>query len=343
MADQILNIEHLVLKRTLDYVELLISAQEPLKALQVLQELSPACVERHPDLLAVKERVQDAVAHVYNKPELYVARYKGLNLEQVEPLPNFATPSLLQSGRGMRTLSALEGAAEKGNRVDVLCVGAWDCTLEKAMLELAPNIHVTISELTDLGSRATQELKELFPGRVETDSRYDTVRQRNPELEHKFDFVVCLEVMEHVASPNQLLLNFGYALKPTGTLLMSVPEAGHWVEPHAMWSFAKGEWFGHVRMYTARSFRKELLDVFDEVTITLDNGVMFTYARTFNEFPEEVVDNEAQLEPGELTACLNTAHGLTCVYSPEGIRDSIGDIKVYKNLLIEPTRMCPHD
>ena len=55
---------------------------------------------------------------------------------------------------------------------------------------------------------------------------------------HRFDFVLCTEVLEHVADPARVLTELHRVLRPGGTLLVTVPFVGQLhEEPHDHWRF----------------------------------------------------------------------------------------------------------
>jgi SAM-dependent methyltransferase len=59
-----------------------------------------------------------------------------------------------------------------------------------------------------------------------------------PVAEHSFDFVLCTEVLEHVADPGRVLAELHRVLRPGGGLLLTVPFVGELhEEPHDHWRF----------------------------------------------------------------------------------------------------------
>jgi SAM-dependent methyltransferase len=79
-----------------------------------------------------------------------------------------------------------------------------------------------------------------------------------------FDVVVAADVLEHVREPEQLLRDIRRVTAPGGSLLISVPNFGHWyprfrVTAGAFDYDARGILDqGHVRFFTRRSFRRIL-------------------------------------------------------------------------------------
>lgn len=59
-----------------------------------------------------------------------------------------------------------------------------------------------------------------------------------PIADHSFDFVLCTEVLEHVADPRRVLAELYRVLRPGGAVLLSVPFVGELhEEPHDHWRF----------------------------------------------------------------------------------------------------------
>jgi SAM-dependent methyltransferase len=89
----------------------------------------------------------------------------------------------------------------------------------------------------------------------------DEIQQEGP-----FDIVLAADVLEHVRDPALLLEHSRRLLVPRGTLIVSVPNFGHW--------YARGRTLlgafdydqrglldrGHVRFFTRRSIERELRD-----------------------------------------------------------------------------------
>jgi SAM-dependent methyltransferase len=49
-----------------------------------------------------------------------------------------------------------------------------------------------------------------------------------PPLSGRFDYIVCADVLEHLRDPLRLLLDMCDRLEPSGALLLSLPNSGHW-------------------------------------------------------------------------------------------------------------------
>ncbi|MEI6215285.1 MAG: class I SAM-dependent methyltransferase [Desulfuromonadales bacterium] len=79
------------------------------------------------------------------------------------------------------------------------------------------------------------------------------------DIDEKFDCITCLDVLEHIPEPRQLLEKAGSLLNPGGKLLLSVPNVGHWA---VVEDLLAGRWdyipagilcTTHVRFYTRHS------------------------------------------------------------------------------------------
>jgi SAM-dependent methyltransferase len=84
-------------------------------------------------------------------------------------------------------------------------------------------------------------LTQDWPGTVHQAARAaDVVADLHelPVADRSFDFVLCTEVLEHVADPRRVLAELHRVLRPGGGLLVSVPFVGELhEEPHDHWRF----------------------------------------------------------------------------------------------------------
>ncbi len=83
-----------------------------------------------------------------------------------------------------------------------------------------------------------------------------------PDTGEPFDVVVAADVLEHVIDPARLLADISDRLRPGGTILVSVPNFGHWY-PRGRVALGRFDYDqrgpldeGHVRFFTRRSFEK---------------------------------------------------------------------------------------
>ena len=70
-----------------------------------------------------------------------------------------------------------------------------------------------------------------------------------------FDYVFCIEVLEHVKNPYFVLMEIKRILKPNGFLILSVPNPYHFKE--IIWNiFNVPDKTGHIYSWTKQTFRK---------------------------------------------------------------------------------------
>jgi glycosyltransferase involved in cell wall biosynthesis len=102
-----------------------------------------------------------------------------------------------------------------------------------------------------------------------------------PEVGESFDVVLAADVLEHVRSPGRILEDVRTLLAPGGSLLVSVPNFGHWY-PRARVALGR---FGydrrgildqdHVRFFTRRSFEHLVNEAEFEVARRSTTGLPF--------------------------------------------------------------------
>lgn len=61
--------------------------------------------------------------------------------------------------------------------------------------------------------------EEVREGRI----HFETADLLNPALDHKFDFIICIDVLEHIEDDRRVINNLKNALKPGGYFLMHSP------------------------------------------------------------------------------------------------------------------------
>jgi 2-polyprenyl-3-methyl-5-hydroxy-6-metoxy-1,4-benzoquinol methylase len=81
------------------------------------------------------------------------------------------------------------------------------------------------------------------------DVRLADVSKQLPVEDHSYDCVVCLELLEHLPSPLVLLSEFQRVLKPTGRVVLSVPNPYSWVEVFRE-LFSRPDTEGHLSGFT---------------------------------------------------------------------------------------------
>lgn len=83
----------------------------------------------------------------------------------------------------------------------------------------------------------------------------------------RYDCISFLDVLEHLVDPEQALLHAKSLLSPTGVIVMSIPNVGHWsvvadlLEGCWDWAPAGIHCYTHVRFFTRRTIEDMLLRV----------------------------------------------------------------------------------
>ena len=119
--------------------------------------------------------------------------------------------------------------------------------------------------LRDLGHTVTGvdlSAHEGVKDRVDTFIEADLDRGLPEELEGEFDVVLAADVLEHVRRPDLLLSQLHGVLAPGGSLVVSVPNFGHWY-PRLRVALGRFDYdrrgildADHVRFFTRRSFER---------------------------------------------------------------------------------------
>jgi SAM-dependent methyltransferase len=106
-----------------------------------------------------------------------------------------------------------------------------------------------------------------------------------PDLEGPFDVVLAADVLEHIRTPEQILEQVRTRLAPGGSVVVSVPNFGHWY-PRLRVAVGRFDYDrrgildrDHVRFFTKRSFER-----------LASNGGFRVVRRTGTGLPLEVVD-----------------------------------------------------
>ncbi len=119
--------------------------------------------------------------------------------------------------------------------------------------------------LRDLGHTVTGVDLTAHEGveeRVDTFLTADLDRGLPDELDGQYDVVLAADVLEHVRRPDQLLSQLHDVLAPGGSLVVSVPNFGHWY-PRLRVALGRFDYdrrgildADHVRFFTRRSFER---------------------------------------------------------------------------------------
>ena len=101
---------------------------------------------------------------------------------------------------------------------DILDIGCGRGWLGKHLAEERPHVQIVgVESNPAMASQAQKWYREVFVAPVEdfTSSQ-------------KFDCIVCGDILEHLENPWQVVERLTYMLRPSGCLVASVPNAGHW-------------------------------------------------------------------------------------------------------------------
>lgn len=243
-----MSMEDVLAARAIDYARFLISCAEPIKAFKVLESVAPVSSLEHPDVLAMKASLRKQVDQFFSDAD-YVRRYTVYDNGGVPNEP-FSDTGLLSLFRAKATIEL--AGSKRPERY--LSIGGGEGTVPLHVMNQNPKVQVTLSELLGVGGDVEKALSEKHPGRVLVTGRYD-VPNNHPARGKagSFDVIECLEVVEHVTNDLRFLKNIRAALAPGGMLLLSTPNSVDWIESKLTREFGDGNWYHHVRAYTARS------------------------------------------------------------------------------------------
>jgi 2-polyprenyl-3-methyl-5-hydroxy-6-metoxy-1,4-benzoquinol methylase len=147
--------------------------------------------------------------------------------------------------------------------------------------QLAERLRASGHHVTGVDVVALPGVKERVDRFVEADLDYGVP----PGVGESFDVVLAADVLEHVRCPERILDDVRCLLAPGGSLLVSVPNFGHWY-PRARVALGRFDYErrgildrDHVRFFTRRSFERLIADRQFQVARRTSTGV-----------PLEVVD-----------------------------------------------------
>jgi 2-polyprenyl-3-methyl-5-hydroxy-6-metoxy-1,4-benzoquinol methylase len=286
----------------------LVQCAEPVKAIEFLRYSAPACVIESPQAARFIASLEKQVDQ-YFSDEKYVERYAGYTNEVQNPIEPFSDVGLLNLFRAQTARQLIEDTQAK----TVLDIGAGDCTLDKAILEDNDEVKVDISELLEVGSKATTKLQELFPNRVGVAGRFDV---GDVEVESKYDVVLCLEVIEHVTQPVRLLKNIKNKLTENGFAVISTPNHLCWIERKLLDQFGDTNWYHHVRAYTAKTLAEDALEAGLIPTVYSEpSGTLLMICKAGNVDTREAIEKVCT-DPQELNDFITKSPIGTTLYTP---------------------------
>ena len=246
-------IQTLLVEKTLDHARFLISCAEPVKAHKVLAELAPVSVLHHPRVVAMRTSLEKQIDQWFSD-EAYVRRYTTYDNGGVPNQP-FSDVNLRHLFRAYATVAIARQQQPKR----YLSVGGGEGTVPLMVMEGCQKTEVVLSELLGVGGDVFKALSDKFPGRVDVTGRYDLAWPASKTAALGFDFIECLEVVEHVTDDQVFLTNLREAATDDATLCLSTPNSTDWIESKLVETFSDDNWYHHVRAYSPRSLAAVLL------------------------------------------------------------------------------------
>lgn len=331
----------LLVEQTLALARVLLAGAEPVKAYDLCTKTAPILALQHPKVKAFAALLRTHIDQYFDD-EAYQRRYSGYkNGVKIEVTP-FCDQPLLSLVRAQIPRAIINQQAKKDpdRRINVLAIGSWDCTLERAVLEDNANVDLVISELADSGNDAVAALKDLFPGRVSVTGRFDVGDIHEEAI---FDVAMALEVVEHVTDDVHFLRNIRQRMKPDGIVVLSTPNAADWYEEKLVDDFdaaARGErenWYHHVRAYTPQTLNKALLEARLIGNVRNTQGCLVAVT---NPMPEdkEFYLSETAVETFSTIADFKPG---TTVYSRVAVNDGQFPVHVINGICLMPWHLRP--
>ena len=138
--------------------------------------------------------------------------------------------------------------------------------------QLAERLRASGHHVTGVDLVAHPGVKERVDRFVEADLDHGVPH----EVGESFDVVLAADVLEHVRSPGRILEDVRSLLAPGGSVLVSVPNFGHWY-PRARVALGRFDYDrrgildkDHVRFFTSRSFERLVSEA--ELTVVRRSG-----------------------------------------------------------------------
>lgn len=310
----------LLVEQTLALARVLLAGAEPVKAYDLCTKTAPILALQHPKVKAFAALLRTHIDQYFDD-EAYQRRYSGYTNGIKTELKPFADTNLLNLARAQTARQVINQQAKKDpeRRINVLAIGSWDCTLERAVLEDNANVDIVISDLFASTNDAVAILKDLFPGRVSVTGRFDV---GDVEKEPVFDVAMALEVVEHVTDDVHFLRNIQRRMKPDGIVVLSTPNAADWYEEKLVDDFdaaARGErenWYHHVRAYTPQTLNIAMVKAGFTATVLHAQRCLIATARVRADdsacvFSEKVVETFENLDGfvvGDTVYCRVSLH-----------------------------------
>jgi 2-polyprenyl-3-methyl-5-hydroxy-6-metoxy-1,4-benzoquinol methylase len=224
-------------RAVMNYVEELLYAGEPIKALEVLQN-PPALLAHDKYIIETQKKLAAQLAHAFSF-EAFTKLYSGFHTTAPGGKP-LTDANLLNMDRYYHLAVCLSNV----KNTSVLNVGAGDGIIDLAMLHVAQDIQRwCIADFEPNCSAVVEALKEHTIGKEITG---------HPVAEHLFDWpsgpfdvVIASEVIEHVPDQTALLKAAHTRLNPGGHIILTTPDAAFWVATPT-------EYYHHLTASTSR-------------------------------------------------------------------------------------------
>jgi len=151
----------------------------------------------------------------------------------------------------------------KQNRLRILDVGCGEGTLGMLLKDnFKEQIDITGC---DISEEALNIARPFYDNVFQIDIENDLIQEKIGDT--RFDYVICLEILEHLLSPATALRKFIHLLENDGTMILSFPNIAWWKYrikilkghfPEETTLFDQAE---HLHNFTMNSFLKLLQDV----------------------------------------------------------------------------------
>jgi len=129
---------------------------------------------------------------------------------------------------------------------NILDIGSYEGTIAKLLRDKYPQAHIWLSDLQI--PKACVALDE----NISYVKIQDLNAHKLPFNEASFDLITCLEVIEHLQSPDNLLAEMHRVLKPKGVAILCTPNLASWVNRFLLL-------FGHFPRGLSLAIKSELL------------------------------------------------------------------------------------
>lgn len=109
------------------------------------------------------------------------------------------------------------------DNLKILDIGCGEGTIGQHIQDKKYNIHI-------IGMDISKEALNLANTYYDQTILFNLDEDEFPEeMEEQFDYVICIEVLEHLFNPKRALLNIGKLVKDNGIVITSFPNMAWWV------------------------------------------------------------------------------------------------------------------